>query len=448
RTFGAKGNEPKLTAISFGDNQIIRYTPMGSSSSKGSSSSSSRDSPKGSSTSSLKDSSKKSLKKSKKGPKSYCPDECEGLVCRCEDKNWYQVIKKKLDALNNDEYKSLLQNLEIESQHDLIYLFGDKDLFLKKFLTIQAERHEKLLEEMKSEVRQLRDFQQYHQEITEDSYSNIWKNMLEYRGQSKKYNIYLFIEKLGNFDNNVCKKIGNFFYRYGAFHVGLEIDGIVVEWGCGLAGSSIVYPRPDSRRMLAYVRLNYEKIDPVSNSKESLSNSKGLISATTLTTIGATAVTTIGATIAIGAAAVTPIPLFCAITLLIFGLCYSYKVIYYLGEINKNRLHLLAEKCVYYNKTHYYSPLKPNCQDFVDEMLGSLGIKFNPKGEFLEFMGRIKNGDASFQLGTTFESRKVFDNYVDAHWDGIKNEWDKKLLICYSDVMDSLYQRGEDAWVL
>ncbi|CAG8492156.1 1823_t:CDS:1 [Cetraspora pellucida] len=403
-----------------------------SSSSKNSGSSTSKNSGSSSSKNSVSSSLEGSC--SKKKSKYYCSEKNAGSVCRCEDKNWYQVIKKKLEAISENEYTTLLQELEIESQHDLIWLFGNENLFMEKFLTIKIEKHEKLLEEMESEFRQLRDFQQYPQEITADELRNEWKNTLEYREQSKNYNIYLYFEKL-SINNIVLQTICRSIFPYGAFHVGLEIDGIVVEWGYGFAGPSIICPRTDARKMLAYVRLNYEKIDSEYNARY---NFKELLP------IGATIRAFSLATLATNLIRIIGI---IAYSLIAIALYFSHKVIYHLGKINKNRLRLIAETCVHYNKTYSYSATGRNCQHFVDEMLESLGLKFKPEGEFLKFMKRIKNGDGSFQFkDTNFESRKDFDSYVDSHWDSIENEWDKKLLICYSDVMDSLYNRGEDLW--
>ncbi|KAF0459348.1 hypothetical protein F8M41_000782 [Gigaspora margarita] len=407
---------------------------MGSSSKGSSSKSSSSKSSSSKSFSSKGSSSNSSSSKSSSSKESYCSKEYADSVCRCEGKNWYKVLKRKLENLNVDE---LLEELKIENQHDLIHHFGNEDLFLEKFLKIKAKNHEELLKNMVLELNQLRDFQIHDQEMTEDSFRNMWKNMLEYREQSKKYNLYLFIEKIDRIDNNfVYKKIGNLVCHYGAFHVGLEIDGIIVEWGYGRAGSSIVCPRIDPRKMLAYVRLNYEKLD---------SKWSDLFKVLLPILIGTAAV----ATGAVGVALIQLGNISVGITslLVVVGLC-SYAAIYHLGEITKDRLRLIAEKCVYYNKNHYYSLHSRHCQHFVDEMLACLNIKFTPEGEFRKFMERIRyHGDASFQFkNTTFESRKEFDSYVDIHWKNLKNEWDKKLLICYSDVMESLYLRGEDVW--
>ncbi|CAG8746967.1 15334_t:CDS:1, partial [Racocetra fulgida] len=304
------------------------------------------------------------------------------------------------------------------------------------------ENHEGLFKMLVLELCQLRDFKSFYQEITNNLFRNMWQNTLKYKEQSMNYSIYLFFEKLHN-DNIIYRKIGSIFYNYGGFHVGLEIDGIVVEWGYGLAGPSIVYPKPDLRKMLAYMRLNYEKIEKLDSG---FKLSKVLLPIGVVAGVGLEVIGVMGAAIGAKIAIAAVIGVIIHLLIMITLYC-SYKPIYYLGEITKNRLHLIAEKCVQYNQTHHYSLLL-SCQHFVDDILRSIDIKFKPEGEFLEFMNRIRyHGDGSFQFkGFKFESRKDFDSYVDAHWDSIKNEWDKKLLICHSDVMENLYQRGEDIW--
>ncbi|RIB27214.1 hypothetical protein C2G38_2062704 [Gigaspora rosea] len=191
--------------------------------------------------------------------------------------------------------------------------------------------------------------------------------------------------------------------------------------------------------MLVYIRLNYEKLD---------SGWSGLFKMLLIGAAGATtAIVTGGAAIALFQLGNIMFGSISAISFLLIAGLSSYAAIYQLGEITKDRLRLIAEKCVYYNKKHNFQLISKNCQHFVDEMLACLNLKFKPEGEFRKFMDRIRQGDASFQFkNITFESRMDFDRYVDIHWKNLENEWDKKLLICYSDVMESLYLRGEDVW--
>jgi hypothetical protein len=46
---------------------------------------------------------------------------------------------------------------------------------------------------------------------------------------------------------------------------------------------------------------------------------------------------------------------------------------------------------------------------------------------------------------TEFLSRQDFDQYSDQNWDRISNIWDKKLLLCYSDMMESMYKLDKNS---
>jgi len=296
---------------------------------------------------------------------------------------------------------------------------------------IKKEEHERLLRNIESEIRSLRDLQiSDAQDLTQ----MVWKNTLEYRKQSKNYNVYLFIEKIDEESCNfpIVRNIIAPFTNYGLFHVGLEIDGIIIEWGYGSAGSSIVCPRVDVERMLTYVRVNYEQINSASSPLSFiLSGAVFAIASTVVALTGGVGV--FFALLGVNAFAVI--------------LIASYSIIYHLGTIKKDRLKQIAEKCVHYNKTHRYNIITNNCQDFVNEILKSIGLKFKPEGEFKEFMDRIKRNDDSFRFkDNVFNSRADLDDYANDHWNNLENKWDKKLLICYSDVMERMYQKGKDEW--
>ncbi|RIA88917.1 hypothetical protein C1645_825596 [Glomus cerebriforme] len=83
-------------------------------------------------------------------------------------------------------------------------------------------------------------------------------------------------------------------------------------------------------------------------------------------------------------------------------------------------------------------------------MLNALDLKFNPKGEFKEFLDRITEyADDRFLFeGREFLSRKDLDQYADRNWNMIFNIWDKELLLCYSNMMDGMYiiSRGDSTW--
>ncbi|CAG8458435.1 10152_t:CDS:2 [Ambispora leptoticha] len=322
--------------------------------------------------------------------------------------------------VETEKYNSLLTELEIKNQeefHELIHQLEDADLFFEKFLKHNIEESEKLLRKINADVRALSEFR----DMPEDSKKMSLMNALEYRRENQKYNVYLFIEKTDV--SEMLRDLASF-TEYGVFHVGLEIDGIIIEWGCGPAGQSIVYPRVDERRILAHVRLNYKRMNPDSAIVNACNKKINHI----IDRLGAgNRITT---------------------SVLDTLLSLIYRLFYHLGTIKEDKLKIIAERCVYYNKTHNYHFLRNNCQHFLDQILIAIGLEFKPEGEFKKFMDRIKyKGDGAFRFkDAVFKSRMELDRYADAHWNSLENEWDKKLLICFSDMMERMYERGIDVW--
>ncbi|CAG8612335.1 11581_t:CDS:1 [Ambispora leptoticha] len=391
-----------------------------------SSSSSSRSSPSSSSPSRSSPSSSSSSRSSpsSSSPPSFLTSEKNSFCSngyQCDEKAWYAFIKNKLielETFENEKYISLLTELEIKNQeglHELIYQLGDADLFFEKFLKPKIEESEKLLRRINADVRALSDFR----DMPEDSKEMSLRNAREYRRENKKYNVYLLIEKTDF--SEILQSLAPVM-KYGIFHVGLEIDGVIIEWGCGPAGQSIVYPRVDERRMLAYIRLNYKRMNRdsviMSACNKNISN------------------------------IINNLGIGCIITFVLELLGLIYRFFYHLGNIKEDKLKIIAERCVYYNKTHNYHFLRNNCQHFLDQILIAIGLEFKPEGEFKKFMDRIKyKGDGAFRFkDAVFKSRMELDRYADAHWNSLDNEWDKKLLICFSDMMERMYERGIEVW--
>ncbi|CAB5096023.1 unnamed protein product [Rhizophagus irregularis] len=117
-----------------------------------------------------------------------------------------------------------------------------------------------------------------------------------------------------------------------------------------------------------------------------------------------------------------------------------------IGFISSDKLQIIAQKCVYWNMNFSYNPLTRNCQHFIEEILETLGLTFNPEGEFKKFLDRIVNyADDSFLFQKEeFLSRQDLDQFADQNWDKISNVWDKRLLLCYSDMMNNMYEFKHD----
>jgi hypothetical protein len=82
-------------------------------------------------------------------------------------------------------------------------------------------------------------------------------------------------------------------------------------------------------------------------------------------------------------------------------------------------------------------------------MTEALGLKFHPEGEFKSFLNRIVTcaDDRFLFREREFLSRQDLDQYADQNWNKISNVWDKRLLLCYSDMMNNMYEyRHDERW--
>ncbi|PKY60292.1 hypothetical protein RhiirA4_518073 [Rhizophagus irregularis] len=239
--------------------------------------------------------------------------------------------------------------------------------------------------------------------------------------------LYLFIEKLSSnrSDSSFLRFVANsvFKNKYGMFHVGLEIDGIVLEWGTGDAGPHLIYPRINTNKIyekIAHIRVNYDSNFSrefnhstntfLQNWRHHMQNFISVIK-----------------------------------NYIIKLLNFVLKI----GVVPSNKLQIIAQKCVYWNRNYDYDPLNRNCQHFINEILEALNLKFNPEGEFKKFLDRIvKYADDRFLFQEIeFLSRQDLDQFADQNWNMITNSWDKKLLLCYSDMMNNMFEcKYDEKW--
>ncbi|CAB4479705.1 unnamed protein product [Rhizophagus irregularis] len=239
----------------------------------------------------------------------------------------------------------------------------------------------------------------------EEDGRDLVNGLLQRRREADKFNVYLFIEKLSNnrSDSSFLRFVANsvFKNKYGMFHVGLEIDGIVLEWGTGDAGPHLIYPRINTNKIyekIAHIRVNYDSNFSrefnhstntfLQNWRHHMQNFVSIIK-----------------------------------NYIIKLLNFVLKI----GVVPSNKLQIIAQKCVYWNRNYYYDLRNRNCQHFINEILETLNLKFNPEGE------------SSF--------RDNLDQFADQNWNMITNSWDKRLLLCYSDMMNNMYEyKYDEKW--
>ncbi|CAG8469414.1 7292_t:CDS:2 [Dentiscutata erythropus] len=328
---------------------------------------------------------------------------------------WYDTIKKKL----KDNSLDILSETELDN---LINSLGDEKIFLDRYLNLKEIYNDENLQQITKDLQKLHDFQENNIKPSVEEGRNLLNNLLQLRRKSDKFNVYLTISKLsdGRSESPYLRFLAKHVLRneYGMFHIGLEVDGIVLEWGTGDAGPHLIYPKiyVNRNNMIAYIRVNYE-----SNFSQEF-NQRTNIYSQLWNTLCQT----------------FPDPLSIITTTYRKLLTFVTDI----GVIPSEKLQIIAQKCVFWNKNIYYNPLNRNCQHFIDGMLKALGLEFHPKGEFKKFLDRIiKYADDSFLFQEIeFFSRQDLDQYADQNWDEIQNIWDKRLLLCYSDMMKGLYE--------
>ncbi|CAB4384144.1 unnamed protein product [Rhizophagus irregularis] len=288
--------------------------------------------------------------------------------------SWYMKIKDKL----KDE--EIYNSLGKKKLNELIFSLGDETKFLDQHLKLFYDDDH--LNKINRDLRRLDRLQGNNFIPSEEDGRDLVNGLLQRRREADKFNVYLFIEKLSDnrSDSSFLRFLANYVFKnkYGMFHVGLEIDGIVLEWGTGDAGPHLIYPQIKYMRRLHIFDWRHYM--------------QNLFS-----------------------------------TIINFMRMLLYFVLK-IGVVPSNKLQIIAQKCVYWNRNYYYDPLNRNCQHFINKILETLNLKFNPEGE------------SSFQ-------RQDLDQFADQNWNMITNSWDKRLLLCYSDMMNNMYEyKYDEKW--
>ncbi|PKY42417.1 hypothetical protein RhiirA4_505330 [Rhizophagus irregularis] len=331
--------------------------------------------------------------------------------------SWYNTIKNKL---KNEKIYNSLGKKEL---NELILSLGDETIFLNRYLKLD-DNH---LNEINRDLQKLDRLQGNNFIPSEKDGRDLVNGLLRRRREADKFNVYLFIKKLSvnRSDSSFLRYLANSLFRnkYGMFHVGLEIDGIVLEWGTGDAGPHLIYPRINTNKIyekIAHIRVNYDSNFSrefnhstntfLQNWRHHMQNFISVIK-----------------------------------NYIIKLLNFVLKI----GVVPSNKLQIIAQKCVYWNRNYDYDPLNRNCQHFINEILEALNLKFNPEGEFKKFLDRIvKYADDRFLFQEIeFLSRQDLDQFADQNWNMITNSWDKRLLLCYSDMMNNMFEcKYDENW--
>ncbi|KAF0557677.1 hypothetical protein F8M41_012809 [Gigaspora margarita] len=280
--------------------------------------------------------------------------------------SWYGRIKDKLLKDGN------LLGEQAETELDnLINSLGDETIFLNRYLALKEVYNDENLQQIANDLQEINDRQENNFTPNEEEGRNLINGLLQHRRESDKFNVYLFISKLtnGRSDSPYLRFLAKHVLRnkYGMFHVGLEVDGIVLEWGTGDAGPHLIYPKININRLyeIARLRVNYDSSlsREFNHSTNQLSQFWNKLN-----------------------------HIFSDLLLIIIKLYkYLLSFVMNIGVIPSGKLQIIARKCVFWNKNIFYHPVTRNCQNFIDEMLKALGLEFHPKDEFKNFLDRICN---------------------------------------------------------
>jgi hypothetical protein len=170
---------------------------------------------------------------------------------------WFRKIKTNLKSVE------ICKSLEEEELDELVFNLGNETRFLNQYLEFHYDNDH--LNKITKDLQKLDNLQRNNFIPSEEDGRNLINGLLKRRRESDKFNVYLFISKLSNnrSDSSFLRLLAKdvFKNKYGMFHVGLEIDGIVLEWGTGDAGPHLIYPWINTKRMyekIAHIRINYD----------------------------------------------------------------------------------------------------------------------------------------------------------------------------------------------
>ena len=309
---------------------------------------------------------------------------------------WRNIIRRKI--LQEGKTKEILEYYGLDFE-TLITCLGDQEKFKNHFLKPQFNTIA-LLNEMKEEAEMLVKFE-----------PNIdIKSVIEKMNERKKIlsnsNFKFLLLSCKASENLLSRYIARHLnYEFGALHSAISIDGLVIEWGRGMCGSSIVAPLVDPRAMFGLLfsstLITQDKDNLWANIKQSI------------------------------------VDFFNYIT---FGLVGQWYAI----SIAEEKLNKLAEICVYYNRSQTYNFYNCNCQGFVLKATKNMGLELEFEGKMQTVIEKLmRTGKTNLSFGNkNFETREELDDFVMGVRFRDLPECDRNLLFAYKNVFDE-YLRME-----
>ncbi|RMZ96901.1 hypothetical protein BpHYR1_014888 [Brachionus plicatilis] len=299
---------------------------------------------------------------------------------RSKKENWYKTIQEKLSYQKkiNPELSENIMKLYGMSEAEFIAVLGNekefKEFFLKPKINAKSVINDVL--------RQTSDLESLG--ISNESELEVAINQLNIsRGDiSELHHLKLLLTTIDYTPYTIVRwAVNEIFFRHlnmfklGALHSAVSLDGIVLEWGRGICGESIVCPSLDVQRTISCF----------------YSNRLALVD----------------------------------------GL--------YLSTVCENQLDELARICVGYNRRKVYDLFSNNCQKFTDTIIHTLGLELNFDGELGRVLEEIKrNGECTvYKYGDeTFKTRSQLDEYMMMHFSELSKN-DQKLFFAYKNIFEN-----------
>ena len=315
---------------------------------------------------------------------------------------WKSKIRVKLEKEKEEEsdlYDDIreIHGMEIE---DFIFALGDQNTFKQTFLVNHYKMYI-LLQNINTKIDELRKKDLNEEEIKKEI---IELEKIKLELAESKIELY-FCNAVGG-DPKCLKCLANMAMTYGLTHTGLLIDDVVIQWGRGLLGKSLINPSKSAKYndYIYAIELDNKKIwdliiETYDNIEDYITNKREYNQLGTLKAF----------------------------------------------EIADNQLNIIAQQCVYYNINKTYSLVFENCQHFVKSILNKINLNVNKEGEVGRVLKIVEDKCDNIDFiykDNVFNSRRDLDEYVlNCQFEQLPKD-ERKVLFCYRNVFE-YYQRNK-----
>lgn len=315
-----------------------------------------------------------------------------------EDRN--KKVREKFDKKYKEDPSPCIQVLTFHNMEkdDYIASISDAQIFKQKYLIPHYKLYN-ILQQINGRIRYLRTKNLSELEI-QNEMEYLWQQKLEL-AESRLEVFFCNV-----FDSEILKDVAKVAYPFGLLHTGLLVDDIVIEWGRGLLGKSVVNPSLDVRwdDFIFSIELEnkqiWEKIkETYDNLEDYILNKKDLSE---------------------------------------MGTLVAFK-------IANNQLDVIASASVIYNSEYKYHLLTRNCQNFVTDILKEIHLDVNKDGDVGKVLkiaqDKYKPFDFSFRQEMLL-TRQDLDRFVMSINFTELSKDERRVLFCYRNVFE-FYERNK-----